>query len=130
MFAKSPSIECPNQLIELPTHSDSRGALTVFEKHLPFDVKRVYWIYNCDKQLRGGHRHHKTIQALIAVSGSVIVHMDNGSDIWDVTLNAPNKCLVVNPEDWHTLNFGPQGRLLVLASHGYDKNDYIYEPYR
>ena len=58
------------KLIELPTYSDPRGNLTVVEKCLGFEIKRVYYIYNTDRKERGFHKHKKTYQALISVSGS------------------------------------------------------------
>ena len=64
------------KLLTLPTYSDDRGDLTVIEKLLPFDVKRVYYMYKC-KAKRGGHRHIKTTQALIAVSGRCEVYTNN-----------------------------------------------------
>lgn len=77
---------------------------------------------------RGDHRHKKAIQALIAVSGScnVIIEKNEVKKIY--LLDSPDKCLIVNPEDWHTMdNFSSDGVLLVLASEYYDADDYIRE---
>ena len=65
-------------MLQLPTFVDSRGALTVMEKALPFEVVRTYWIYGADGQTRGGHRHTHTRQALIAISGRVSIFMNDG----------------------------------------------------
>ena len=117
------------KLINLPTHTDSRGDLTVIEKCLPFDAQRIYYIYNSTTR-RGGHRHKETIQALICVSGSVDVYVHDGESEKTITLNSPSQCLIVNPQDWHTMqNVSRETVLLVLASHHYNQEDYVDEPY-
>jgi len=117
-------------LINLKTHTDSRGNLTVIEKIIPFDIKRVFYIYGVDDSKRGGHRHHKTIQAAVCIKGSCIIYNNNGKKEEEFNLNSPSKCLVINPEDWHTMyQFTPDAILLVLASENFDKEDYIFEPY-
>lgn len=116
-------------VLNLPTFNDARGGLTVLEKVLPFEIKRTYWIYNAAGQTRGGHRHHATRQALVAISGEVRVHINDGKHKEDIVLCAPGQCLLVEPEDWHTMTFGVDAVLLVMASHLFDKNDYIDEAY-
>ena len=116
-------------MINLDTYSDERGSLNVIEKILPFDIKRVYYMYDVTSQ-RGGHRHKQTIQALIALNGSCTVSVNNGKVSEDFVLDMNNKCLIVNPEDWHTMDDFSDGTvLLALASEFYDKNDYIAESY-
>lgn len=117
------------RVIQVKTHRDARGGLSVLDGTLPFDMKRVYWIYDCDAQLRGGHRHRITRQALIAVHGEVTVSLDDGTHRSDVTLSSPDQCLIVEPEDWHTMQFAPQAVLLVIASEPFDADDYIDEGY-
>lgn len=116
--------------IKLPTFSDSRGVLTVMENVLPFSIKRTYWIYGADGQVRGGHRHVHSRQALIAVNGQVSVFMDDGTISGTVLLGCPNDCLVVEPKDWHTMTFGAGAILLVMSSHAYDRAEYIDAPYQ
>jgi len=117
------------QLIDLPTHSDTRGDLTVVEKCLPFEAKRIYYIYN-STSVRGGHRHKETIQALICVAGSVDIYVNDGKSEQTITLNSSSQCLVIDPQDWHTMkNQSLNTVLLVLASHYYNKEDYVDEPY-
>ena len=108
---------------------DPRGALTVLEKALPFEVVRMYWIYGADGQTRGGHRHTYTRQALIAVSGHISIYMNDGIAEEVVELEHPNQCLLVEPKDWHTMTFGPNSILMVLSSHSYDRGEYIDTPY-
>jgi len=117
-------------IINLPTFCDQRGCLTVIEKVIPFEIKRVYYIYNSSRK-RGGHRHKKTWQALISIAGSCEIYVDNGKKEEVFILDKPNICLILHPEDWHTIyNFSKDNILLVLASEYYDPNDYINEGYR
>ena len=116
-------------IFELPTFSDNRGNLTVVEKLLPFDIKRFYYIYDVTSK-RGGHRHKKTIQALICLGGSCEVYINNNIKEETIILDSPNKCLILNPEDWHTMDKFTKGSiLLVFSSEFYDKDDYIDEEY-
>lgn len=118
------------KLIEIPTFSDSRGDLTVIEKILPFDIKRVFFISNVDNSTRGNHRHHKTIQAAISISGKCIISNDNGHSVEHFDLDAPNKCLIIQPEDFHWMHsFSENSILLVLASEFFNPEDYVYEHY-
>ncbi len=117
------------QLLNLPTHTDGRGSLTVLEGVLPFPVVRSYWIYGADGQTRGGHRHRFTRQALVAVNGSVTIYMNDGVGEASVDLTHPGQCLLVEPKDWHTMTFGEGAVLLVMSSHPYDRSEYIDEPY-
>jgi hypothetical protein len=116
-------------LIELPTFADQRGSLTVMEGALPFAPVRTYWISGADGQLRGGHRHRQTRQALVAVAGVVTIYMNDGIFEEHIALDKPSKCLLVEPKDWHTMHFGPGSVLLVMSSHTYNRADYIDEPY-
>lgn len=116
-------------VLNLPTFADQRGSLTVMERVLPFDVVRTYWIHGADGQTRGGHRHTYTRQALIAINGNVDVYMNDGKVAETITLDHPGKCLLVEPKDWHTMNFGPGSVLLVMSSHPYDRSEYIETPY-
>lgn len=117
------------RVLDLPSFNDARGGLTVLESALPFEVKRTYWIYNASGQTRGGHRHRQTRQALIAVAGEVSIHINDGQHKQDILLAKPSQYLLVEPEDWHTMTFGANSVLLVMASHLYDKHDYIDEAY-
>ena len=116
-------------IIDLPTFSDDTGSLTVVEKLLPFDIKRFYYIYNASSK-RGGHRHHKTVQALISLGGGCEIYVNNGESEEVFILNRPDKCLVMETKDWHTMDkFSKGSILLVLSSEFYDVNDYIDDAY-
>lgn len=116
-------------VLELPTFRDTRGELTVQDHALPFEPVRTYWIHGADGQLRGGHRHRHTRQALVAVAGTVGVYVNDGIAQHDVVLAHPGQCLLVEPKDWHTMTFGPGAVLLVMSSHGYDRGEYVDTPY-
>ena len=89
---------------------------------------RIYWIYSADEQTRGGHRHKITKQALVAVAGTVDLKINDGKEETLYILDDPSKCIIVEPEDWHTMFFRNNAVLLVLASHAYDKKDYVENP--
>lgn len=117
------------ELIQLPTFKDERGCLTVLEKILPFEIKRVYWLYNVKDNSRGGHRHFNTAQAFICLHGQVNVTVKRHQQEHCFQLKNSEQCLLMPPEDWHTLeNFSDHAVVLVLASHEYDAKDYSTEP--
>lgn len=117
-------------LINLKTFTDARGNLTVIEKTIPFNINRIFYIYGVDESVRGGHRHHKTIQAAICIQGNCIISNNDGNSANHFELNSPDKCLILEPKDWHQMHhFSPDAILMVLASEHFDENDYIYESY-
>jgi mannose-6-phosphate isomerase-like protein (cupin superfamily) len=116
-------------ILNLPTFADARGSLTVLENALPFAPVRTYWIHGADGQVRGGHRHTHTRQALVALSGTVTMYMNDGITSETIELKHPGQCLLVEPKDWHTMTFGPGSMLLVMSSHPYDRREYIDTPY-
>lgn len=119
-------------IIDLKTFTDTRGNLTVIEKVIPFEIKRVFYIYGVDDSTRGLHRHHKTIQAAISIQGSCEIWNQNGENSINelFLLDSPNKCLIINPEDFHWMkNFSKDCILMVFASEYFNPDDYIYESY-
>lgn len=117
-------------LINLKTFVDERGSLTVIEKVIPFVIKRVFYIYGVDASIRGQHRHRKTRHAVISISGRCTVYNNNGEKEEIFELDMPNQCLILEPEDWHSIyNFSVGSILLVFASEYFQENDYIWEPY-
>lgn len=116
--------------INLKTFTDIRGNLTVIERVIPFVINRVFYIYGVDDSVRGGHRHHKTVQAAICLQGMCTIANNDGEKSEVYELNSPDKCLVLNPSDWHIMyNFTPDAILMVFASEHFDPEDYIYEAY-
>jgi dTDP-4-dehydrorhamnose 3,5-epimerase-like enzyme len=118
-------------LLNLNTLTDQRGNLTVIEKIIPFNIERIFYIYGVDDSVRGGHRHHKTIQAAICIKGSCLISNHDGENKQDFTLDTPAKCLILKPNDWHQMHhFTADAILMVLASEYFDQADYIFEPYQ
>lgn len=116
-------------IIDLPKIFDPRGNLTVAEqrKNVPFDVARVYWVYDVPAgESRGGHAHKQCLEFIIAVSGSFHVTLDNGHERQTFLLNHPYQGLLVETGVWRTLDDFSSGAVcLVLASELYEEEDYI-----
>lgn len=120
------------RIIELDKHhSDRKGNLSVVEngKDVPFEVRRVYYLYDVPGgESRGGHAHKALRQLIVAVSGSFSVTLDDGKDKKTFVLNHPYQGLLVAPGIWRTLDDFSSGSVcLVLASEKYDEGDYIRE---
>lgn len=116
------------KILEVPTVHDHRGKLAVIEKeHLPFEVKRVYYLYDVPSDsFRGGHAHKKLYQYLIPLSGSFEVVLKDGMEENTIVLNKPNKGLLIVPGIWREIiNFSSGSVCLVLASEVFDEEDYI-----
>ena len=110
-------------------HGDDRGQLVAIEenKDLPFDVKRVYYIYDTLPGVRRGfHAHRNLQQILLCVNGTCKIHLDNGFDTAEVVLDKPYEGLYISNDMWREMyDFTPGTVLLVLASEYYDEADYI-----
>jgi len=108
---------------------DHRGQLIALEanKEIPFDVKRVFYIYGTQEGIpRGNHSHYKTKQFLVAVNGCCKVTLDNGKIQETFTLNKPNIGLFQDALIWGTMHdFSSDCVLMVLADEYYDAGDYI-----
>lgn len=118
------------KIIEAKTNSDSRGSLTVIDKILPFDIKRVFYIYNVTAD-RGNHRHKRNQTALVCVKGSckVNVETDDNNEARMYELNSPEIILFLGPEEYRTMfDFSNDAVLLALVSEHYDPDDYIIKP--
>lgn len=116
------------KLIELPKIHDPRGNLTFIEtgSHIPFDIKRVYYLYDVPGGAeRGGHAHKALHQLIIAMSGSFDVIIEDGKDKRRIHLNRSYNGLYVCPMIWRELdNFSSGSVCMVLASNKYDEADY------
>lgn len=118
------------RIIELDKHhSDRKGNLTVVQngETLPFDVKRVYYLYDVPGgESRGSHAHRELEQLIVAASGSFTVVMDDGINKKTFFLNRPYQGLYVKPGLWRDLeDFSSGAVCMVLASEIYQKEDYI-----
>jgi dTDP-4-dehydrorhamnose 3,5-epimerase-like enzyme len=119
-----------NLLQDHPSFTDKRGKLVALEaltNVVPFDIKRVYFLYDLKSdEPRGFHAHKKLEQALICINGSCKVHMDDGKKKRDFILNKPYQVLIIPKCFWHLMSeFSENTIILVLASDPYDREDYI-----
>ena len=116
------------KIIELPKILDPRGNLTYIEggQHIPFDIKRVYYLYDVPGGAeRGGHAHKELSQLIIAMSGSFDVILDEGGEKKRFHLNRSYQGLYVCPMMWRELdNFSSGSVCMVLASNLYEESDY------
>jgi hypothetical protein len=116
------------KIIDIPKITDPRGNLAVLEKDtIPYKIQRVYYLYDVPSDShRGGHAHQECMELLIAVSGSFTVALDDGKEQQTVTLNKPNKGLLISTMIWRELtDFSSGAMCLVLASHEFEEADYI-----
>lgn len=115
--------------VELPDFGDERGSLVVVEsnKNIPFDIKRIYYIYDVKSDIpRGFHAHRELSQIAFCLKGRCKMLMDNGVVKEEVWLDQPNKGLLIPSMVWHEMHdFSEDCILLVLASDFFDENDYI-----
>ncbi|MGN7503736.1 MAG: sugar 3,4-ketoisomerase [Alphaproteobacteria bacterium] len=119
-----------NLLTRITPIADSRGAIVALEalrEHVPFDIKRVYYMYDLQHDKPRGHHAHKvTDQILICLHGGCDVLMDDGVCESTYTLSAPYEILHIPPMYWHTLsNFLDSTVIMAIASERYNESDYI-----
>lgn len=112
-----------------PPHGDERGQLIALEekKDFPFDIRRVYYIYDTLPDVRRGfHAHRNLEQILVCVHGSCKIHLDDGHETAEVLLDSPTQGLYIANDMWREMyDFSEGAVLLVLASEYYDEKDYI-----
>ena len=117
------------KMYDFQQHGDKRGMLVALEemKDIPFEVKRVYYMYDTVAGVRRGYHAHKALQQiLIAIHGSCKIHLDDGTDTAEVLLDKPYEGLYLSNNVWREMyDFSDDAVLMVLASEYYDENDYI-----
>ena len=128
---KTTTMKKNKRIIELQKIEDPRGNLTVTEglKDVPFEIRRVYWVYDVPSgQYRGGHAHKKCLEMLVAMSGSFHVTLDDGHTRETILLNHPYQGLLIETGIWRTLDDFSSGAVcMVLASEPFEEEDYIRE---
>ena len=119
------------QIFDLPRINDRRGNLSFIEanRHIPFDIRRVYYLYDVPGGAeRGGHAHKALHQLIIAMSGSFDIHLDDGYAKKTIHMNRSYYGLYVCPMIWREIdNFSSGAVCMVLASEYYDELDYYRE---
>ncbi|TCM64365.1 acetyltransferase-like isoleucine patch superfamily enzyme [Acinetobacter calcoaceticus] len=116
------------KLLDLPSYGDDRGGLVAIESNqsIPFEVRRLYYIFNTANQARGFHAHIDLKQVAICVKGSCRFILDDGSRKEDVVLDNPQQGLLIEGLVWREMHdFSEDCVLLVLASEHFDEADYI-----
>ena len=117
------------KMIKFQKHGDDRGQLIALEnqKEIPFTIKRVYYMFETGKGVRRGFHAHKSLeQILICTSGSCKIHLDDGTNTTEITLDDPSEGLYIANNLWREMyDFSPDAVLMVLASEVYDERDYI-----
>lgn len=116
-------------VVELDEHGDDRGTLIALEqnKNIPFEIKRVYYMFDTKPDVRRGYHAHKCLkQILVCVHGECKILLDNGHEKEIIHLDRPNKGLIVESNIWREMfDFSQDAVLMVLASELYDEDDYI-----
>ena len=117
------------KLIDFPSLGDERGSLVALEgcKNIPFDIKRVYYIFGTHHGVaRGFHAHKQLKQVAVCITGKCRMHLNNGKIKKDVWLNSASKGVLIEDMVWHEMHdFTDDCVLLVLANAHYDETDYI-----
>lgn len=116
-------------VVELTKVHNPAGNITIIQNgdHQPFNIRRVYYLYDvpCGSE-RGGHAHRELYQLIVAAGGSFDIILDDGKNKKIVALNNPNFGLLIVPGIWREIvNFSSGAICLVMASHKYDANDYM-----
>jgi dTDP-4-dehydrorhamnose 3,5-epimerase-like enzyme len=128
LLSRNPFMVDQCRIIQLPRFQDPRGSLTFVESNqqIPFEIRRVYYLYDVPGgSERGGHAHKELQQLIIAMSGSFDVMLDDGNEKKRLHLNRCYKGLYVCPMIWRELNNFSSGSVcMVLASNKYDEQDY------
>lgn len=116
------------KLIDLLSLGDQRGGLVAIESNqsIPFEIKRLYYIFNTTDQARGFHAHINLKQIAVCVKGSCRFILDDGKNKEEVVLDSPTQGLYIESLTWREMHdFSEDCVLLVLASEHYDETDYI-----
>ena len=121
-------------IIDVPTFSDERGAISVLDKELPFQVRRAFWLHHIvEGKDRGAHALLDSNEIMVAVHGSFVVDLDDTVNKVSILLDDPSKGLVIRPGVWfRTHSYNDDGVSLILAEEEYarDKYTYDYEEYK
>ncbi len=116
------------RMVKFPTFKDSRGILSVCEanKHVPFPVKRIFWIYDTgDRAPRGHHAHERSWQAHVCLGGFAQMKLFNGRSRRIVMLRDPSVGLIIPPMVWHSFTLHRGASLVVMTSNHHSERDYV-----
>ena len=116
-------------MIDVPTFIDERGAISVMDKELPFEVKRVFWLHHIQEgKDRGAHALLEGMEIMVAVHGSFVVDLEDGVSKTSVLLDDVSKGLIIRPGIWfRTHSYKNDGVTLILADEEYNREKYTYD---
>lgn len=116
-------------LVDVPTFTDERGAISVMDKELPFHVKRVFWLHHIkDGKDRGAHALLDSSEIMVAIHGSFIVDLDDTVKKISILLDTPSKGLIIKPGIWfRTHSYKEDSVSLILAEDEYARDKYTYD---
>ena len=116
-------------LIDIATFTDERGTISVIDRELPFQVKRVFWLHHiAEGKDRGAHALLEGMEIMVAVHGSFVVDLDDGKENTSVLLDDPSKGLIIRPGVWfRTHSYKEDGVSLILADDVYNRDRYTYD---
>ena len=115
-------------LIDIPTFTDKRGAISVIDKELPFEVKRVFWLHHIQEgQTRGGHALLEGMEIMCSLHGSFVLELFDGKETAEIMLDDPSKGVIICPGIWFTTKeYEEDGVSLILADEVYSRDRYTY----
>ena len=116
-------------LIKIPTFTDERGAISVMDKELPFDVKRVFWLHHINEgQSRGGHALLNGSEIMCSIHGSFILELFDGIERVSITMDDPGVGVMIRPGIWFSTHlYKDNGVSLILADEEYQRDRYTYD---
>lgn len=117
------------KVVDVPTFTDERGCISVMDKELPFQVRRVFWLHHIkDGKDRGAHALLDSSEIMVAVHGSFIVDLDDTVNKTSIVLDDPSKGLMIRPGVWfRTHRYKEDGVSLILAEEVYARDKYTYD---
>ena len=117
------------RVIDVPTFIDERGAISVMDKELPFQVRRVFWLHHIQEgKDRGAHALLNSSEIIVAVHGSFVIDLDDTETQISILLNDPSKGLIIRPGVWfRTHSYKKDGVSLILAEEEYARDKYTYD---
>lgn len=116
-------------LIDIPSFTDDRGTISVIDKELPFEVRRVFWLHHINEgQSRGGHALLEGTEIMCSIHGSFVLELFDGVDTIKIEMNNPKIGVLIRPGIWFsTYSYKDDGVSLVLADEEYNRNRYTYD---
>lgn len=116
-------------LVDVPTFTDERGSISVMDKELPFQVRRIFWLHHIKEgKDRGAHALLDSAEIIVAVHGSFVIDLDDTENKISVLIDSPEKGLIIRPGVWfRTHSYKDDGVSLIIAEEEYSRDKYTYD---